>query len=190
MVEDDARARPFLPLPGEELAIEEAMPVTNALRLKYHAGQPELYKSGSRMAALLTKKYSSKAVAKNSEVYRLPDDIMKYRMTIFGEIMEHMHPALPAVMVQTYNVLPDHPIITHGLILDHPDFAKHDSLYFSHLTTGYMVRQTNAAEVRYFFENRNPNQQGDFYIFDRDLRWVIAVSHNDIFMLTGDFKVF
>jgi hypothetical protein len=76
-------------------------------------------------------------------------------------------------------------------ILDHPQIETERSLYF-YVENRNEIYKTKPEQIQDYFSHRNPWEDNwDFYVFNANLAWCIAITHGladgSAFILVGDF---
>jgi hypothetical protein len=174
------------PMPGTRLDEEAAMTLISRFRRKFHQGPPERLLP-VESATKAAKKY--RQMVKDSGNARLPEDIAEFRREHYGTEADHW-PLVWATMILTWLVFPPTSIYSNRKILFHEDFLKHEHVYLSVWSSGEEIHQASAAQVQEFMLDKNRPNNRDYYIFDESLKWCIAVTHDDEFIVAGDFKIF
>jgi tetratricopeptide (TPR) repeat protein len=165
---------------GRKLEPAEAMKVISAFRAKYHQGPADLTLN-EKGINMLRKRYE------NAPENLLPDDVIEFRLKRYGS-PEYQIPAhIPPLTWLTFPVesIP----VTHR-IFRHSGFQSCEKVYLSIWSTGNDVFETTPAEVAAFFSDEDRQTSLDYYIFEPGLRWCIVITHDEDYLLAGDFRVF
>lgn len=166
---------------GKRLDAHEAIRVISAFRAKYHRGHAEALLN-EKGIAILRKRYEG------APDNLLPDDVIQFRIERYGNPELNIPTSIPPL---TWGCFPPESIrVTHH-ILRRRDFQNnYPKLYLSIWTTGQDVFETTPAEVQAFFSDEDHQHNRDYYIFEPELRWCIAITHDDYYILVGDFRIF
>ncbi|MDE7430394.1 MAG: hypothetical protein K2N34_00510 [Lachnospiraceae bacterium] len=65
----------------------------------------------------------------------------------------------------------------------------HDKTVFFYDEREKLLYSTTMKDAVYFIKNLEPWDQVDACIFDKDMNWVIAVTHEDVILCLGDIDV-
>jgi hypothetical protein len=77
-------------------------------------------------------------------------------------------------------------ILADEAILANPSFLGYESLYFF-FENGRRLHQASPQQIRNFFLNREPWENKDYYIFNPDISWCIAITHEVSVIFVGNF---
>jgi hypothetical protein len=172
----------FIAFPGTQIPSQEAIRIISKFRTKYHLSRPE-----NIMNEAVLKRQRKEFASSDDQL--LPDDIIRFRNEMYGS-SESKIPVRSAMMVLTWIVFPPQAIPVHSSILDHGGFKCYERLYFSVWSTGEEVFTASATEISHYMYSPDRKTNLDYYIFEPDLKWCIAVTHDDDYILTGDFQIF
>lgn len=167
--------------PGVLVHDEMAMEITNRFRKVFHHGPPE-----RMLPSALIERFRSQ---KSNLYTRLPEDIKVFRQEHYEDIMYSI-PPMSACLMLTWIVLPESTITTTHHIFSHSLFHTYSTVYLSVWSVGDAVYETTPKEVQAFFSDEDRPQNKDFYVFDPDCAWCIAVNHDDQIFIAGKNSIF
>ncbi len=153
--------------PDNKIDDDKAITLIKEFRQKYHQGENERNLSSDnrqKVDLLLSEKY--------------PPDSFVWKLPVIRT----------SLMILTWTTFPASSIRVTKRILTHPDFQKIASVYLSIWATGEEIYSLSPNTVSEYFSSDDFITNRDYYIFDDYLKWCIAVTHDEAFILTGDFQ--